>query len=84
MSDLEQRIAALRQEIDHLKAALQTTTDELERSALHIRLNDCIRASVQMIDERIEMYNTYLALGHRAASELPAAAEALRERSVGE
>jgi hypothetical protein len=78
MSDLDQRMVALRTEIDRLKAALQTTTHEAERAALHMRLNDCIRASLRLIDERLLAYNAYLREKQHRTS------EPLRERSVGE
>jgi alpha-galactosidase/6-phospho-beta-glucosidase family protein len=88
MSDLEQRVSALRQDIDTLEAALQTTTDEVERAALHMRLNESIRASLRLIDERLQAHNAYLADKHRRASHPSAATTAerehLQERSVGE
>jgi hypothetical protein len=58
MLDLEQRFAALRQEIDQLKAALQTTTGDLERHALHRRINECIRESIRLLDTRLEKQPT--------------------------
>ena len=77
MSDLDERVVALRAEIDRLKAALQTTTNEAERVALHMRLNNCIRVSMRLIDERLQVFNTYLREKQRPTAEL------LRERSVG-
>jgi hypothetical protein len=88
MSDLERRVTALRQDIDSLKSALQTTTDEAERAALHMRLNESIRASLRLIDERLQAHNAYLAEKHRSASHRSGATTAkrehLQERSVGE
>ena len=81
MSDLEQRVAALRAEMDGLKAALQTATDEAERCELHMRLNDCIRASMRLIDERIQACTAYLQDKQRRTA---AEHETLYERSVGE
>jgi hypothetical protein len=78
MSELDQRVVALRTEIDHLKATLQTTSNEEQRAALHMRLNDCIRASIRLIDERIQVFDTYMQEKRRGTS------EPLRERSVGE
>jgi hypothetical protein len=78
MSDLDQQVATLRTEMDRVKAALQTTTDEAERAALHMRLNACIRASIQLIDERIQAFDAYLRARQQSAP------EPLRERSVGE
>jgi hypothetical protein len=82
ISDLDQRVVGLRQEIDHLKAAIQMSTDEAERRVLHMRLNDCIRVSIRLIDERLQVYNAYLREKHRSAS-ASAAGNTLRERSVG-
>src|SRR5215510_5650724 len=79
MSDLEQRVTALRHDIDALKAALQTTTDEADRAALHMRLNESIRASLRLIDERLQAHNAYLADKHRRASHPSATTTAKRE-----
>ena len=88
MSDLEQRVTALRQDMDTLKAALQTTTDEADRAALHMQLNESIRASLRLIDERLQAHNAYLAGKHRSAAYRSGATtakrEQLQERSVGE
>ena len=53
MDDLEQGFAAIRQELDRLKVALQTTVDDVERHQLHAQINSCIRESLRLIDQRL-------------------------------
>ena len=78
MSDLDQRVATLRREIDSVKAVLQSASDETERRMLHMRLNDAILASIRLIDDRI------VAARNRRAQEREAAGQLLGERSVGD
>jgi hypothetical protein len=78
MPDLETRVAAIRQEMDRVKAALETARDEAERRLLHMRLNECIRTSIRLIYERLEVYDAYLAGGQQASQGTPPL-----ERSVG-
>ena len=70
MDDLEQRATELRAELDRLKSALQATTSESERFELHAQLNTCIRASLALLEQRLQTA--------RAAN-----ATYLRERQVG-
>ena len=58
MADIEQRFAAIRQEIDRLRTALQTSVDDAERHQLHARLNECIRESIRLVDQRLQPYAT--------------------------
>ena len=69
MDDVLQRFEAIRHEIDSLKTALQGATDDAERHELHARINDCIRESLQLIDQRLIRQNT-------TADTAPAAARA--------
>lgn len=79
MSEREAQAVTLRQEIERLKVALQTTDDEAERYLLHARLNEYIRKSLRLIDQRIQ------ACGAALTVEQPAAPDAaLLERHVGE
>ena len=80
MDDIQQRFVAIRQEIDELKAALQTTTDDAERHRLHTRVNDCIRASLQLIDQRLNRYHA----AADATSESLHDGHAASQRSVGD
>jgi hypothetical protein len=52
MADIEERFTSLRQEIDRLKAALRATSDDAERYTIHTQLNDCIRESLHLIEQR--------------------------------
>jgi hypothetical protein len=81
MDDLAQRFAAIRHEIDSLKAALQTTADDAERHSLHARINRCIRESIQLIDQRLGSRNADAASA--APGRVPAN-QAPLERSVGD
>jgi hypothetical protein len=80
MDNLEERFAAIRQEIDRLKVALQTTVDDAERHEIHTRINACIRESLQLIDQRLgrRYANANAAFGNTPAD------QATNERSVGD
>jgi hypothetical protein len=80
MDDVQQRFVAIRHEIDELKIALQTTTDDSERHRLHTRINDCIRASLQLIDQRLNRYNTTI----DSAPETVREGQTPSQRSVGD
>jgi predicted nucleic acid-binding Zn-ribbon protein len=56
MLDIESHFAAIRQKIDHLKAILQTTTDDAQRYDLHERLDECIRESMGLMDRQLQSY----------------------------
>ena len=78
MDKLLQRFDAIRHEIDSLKAALQTATDEAERNRIHDHINTCIRKSFQLIDQRLSRRTA-------ASSVAPEnVEETTRHRSVGE
>jgi hypothetical protein len=78
MSQIESQAVTLRLEIERLKIALQTTNDDDERYLLHTRLNECIRKSMQLIDQRIEACNAAL------TAEPPAPNTPLLVRHAGE
>lgn len=80
MDNLEERFAAIRQEIDRLKIGLQTAVDDAERHEIHTRINACIRESLHLIDQRLERryVNTNAAFGNTPAD------QAINERSVGD
>jgi hypothetical protein len=80
MDDVQQRFVAIRHELDELKVALQTTTDDAERHQLHTRINDCIRASLQLIDQRLNRYNATV----NAAPETIREDQMSSQRSVGD
>ena len=80
MDDVQQRFVAIRHEIDELKLALQTTTDDAQRHRLHTRINDCIRASLQLIDQRLNRYNPTI----DAVSETIHEDQTPSQRSVGD
>lgn len=79
MDNLEQGFAAIRQEIDRLKVALQTTVDDVERHQLHAQINSCIRESLRLIDQRLGLRTA----ATDAASESIPTDQATSERSVG-
>jgi len=68
MDNLEQRATELRAEIDRLKAALLATTTESERFQLHAQMDTCIRESLALIEQRLQLSQ----------------ASRLRERQVGQ
>jgi hypothetical protein len=68
MDSLEQRATELRAEIDRLKSALQTATNEAERFELHGQINSCIRESLVLIEQRLQVTQ----------------AARLRERQIGQ
>jgi hypothetical protein len=76
MDDLHERFLVIRHEIDNLKAALQTTEDNVEQHQLHARINDCIRQSIQLIDQHLGRHN--------AAAGAASADQEARQRSVGD
>jgi hypothetical protein len=49
MYDTKQRIAALRDEIDQLRAALPAVTDEAEWHQTWARLNRCFHESIRLV-----------------------------------
>jgi hypothetical protein len=52
MDDREQRAAALRAELDQLKSALLSTTDERTRHAIHRLINARICESLVLMKQR--------------------------------
>jgi CHASE3 domain sensor protein len=79
MDNLEQHFAAIRQEIDRLKVALQTTVDDAERHQLHTQINACIRESLRLIDQRLGLRTAATdAVSVKVPTDQPAS-----ERSVG-
>src|SRR5262245_48938212 len=79
MDDLEQRFVAIRQELNRLKAALASSTDEVERHNLHANINTSIRQSIQLIDQHLSRYDVLRPTHSESASTDQSAAE----RSVG-
>jgi hypothetical protein len=51
MDALKQRTTEVRAEIERLKSALLTTTNETERFEVRARLNACIRKSLGLIEQ---------------------------------
>jgi hypothetical protein len=51
MDDRAARMAALRVELDHLKSALLSTTDERTRHAIHRLINACICESLLLVKQ---------------------------------
>jgi hypothetical protein len=80
MDDIQERFVVIRHELDELKAALQTATADAERHRLHTRINECIRASLQLIDQRLNRYN----VSADATSETSRDGRSASQRSVGD
>jgi hypothetical protein len=51
MYDTKQRLAALRDEIDQLRAALPAVTDEAEWHRMWARLNRCFLESIRLVKQ---------------------------------
>jgi hypothetical protein len=68
MDSLDRRAEELRAEIDRLKTALLATTTETERFELHAQLDTCIRESLALIEQRLQISQAFR----------------LRERRVGQ
>jgi hypothetical protein len=79
MDKVEEHFAAIRQEIDRLKVALQTTVDDAERHQLHSQINTCIRASLRLIDQHLGLRTA----ATDAVSENVPTHQATSERRVG-
>jgi uncharacterized protein HemX len=54
MDGIAQRLAALRTEIDVLKAALPSVFDETQRQRVYNRLNQCLSESLKLVSERAQ------------------------------
>jgi len=74
MRTMEHRTALLRAEIEHIKGYLLIATDETERLELSIRLTVCLRESIALINQRLQLLST-----EPAALNVP-----LRERHAGD
>ena len=79
MDNVEQHFAAIRQEIDRLKVALQAAVDDTERHQLHSEINACIRQSLRLIDQRLGLRTAPM----DAVSKHVATDQANSERIVG-
>ena len=79
MVDEAQRFAAIRQEIDDLKEALQVTVEAATRHMLLARLNECICESIRLVDQRLRVY-----VNDDPGDEPVSSPAPLLERQVGE
>jgi hypothetical protein len=71
--DTRQALAAVRQEIDGLKALLQMSGDTATRRLLLARLNECICENIRLVDQQLQPY-----VGVRVTDEPVVAPEPLR------
>jgi hypothetical protein len=71
MHDIDKRLAALRREIELLKAARRVTFDPTRQQQIYARLSECIVESIQLIEERIEKYVPHLARRAQPAPNTP-------------
>jgi hypothetical protein len=56
MHNVDQRLAALRQDINLLKAARQITVDADRQHQINVRLSACILESIRLVEGRIQAY----------------------------
>jgi hypothetical protein len=56
MHSVDQRLAALRRDINLLKAARQMTVDANRQHQIYVRLSACILESIQLIETRLQAY----------------------------
>jgi hypothetical protein len=56
MHNVDQRLAALRRDINLLKAARQVTVDADRQHQIYMRLSACILESIRLIEGRLQEY----------------------------
>jgi hypothetical protein len=56
MHNVDQRLAALRRDINLLKAARQMAVDPNRQHQIYLRLSACILESIRLIETRIQAY----------------------------
>ena len=66
MNQTDERLLALRTEIDQVRAALGATTDDREWQRLWAHLNACFRESMQLVEQQIYRYEAARALSSAA------------------
>ena len=56
MHNVDQRLAALRRDIDLLKAARRVTLDANQQHQIYMQLSACILESIRLLETRIQAY----------------------------
>jgi hypothetical protein len=60
VNDVENRLTILREEIEQLKVALHTTSDEEQRQQIFARISECFRESIGLVEQRIRYTAAFL------------------------
>jgi hypothetical protein len=72
MNQTDERLVALRAEIDQVRADLRATTDDREWQRLWARLSVCFRESMELVEHQIYRYEAARALSSAAERISPA------------
>jgi hypothetical protein len=60
VNDVEHRLTILREEIEQLKVALHTTSDEELRQQIFARISECFKESIGLVEQRIRCTAAFL------------------------